>query len=181
MCYSPWIAHFLCTIVLSLIMRKFRYILILLCLAAGFTACKKSSNSNFDVAAQLAADTTAIRAYIVKNNIPALKHESGIFYQIIAPGNGNVEYKPSTLVTAHYSGRILGSTSTFDSSEGREPLQFSLGGGVITGWQIGIPLIQKGGTIRLILPSYYGYGNTGKSVIPPNSILDFNITLVDVK
>jgi FKBP-type peptidyl-prolyl cis-trans isomerase FkpA len=179
MCYSPWIAHFLCTIVLSLVMRKFRYILILLCLAAGFTACKKSSNSNFDVAAQLAADTTAIRAYIVKNNIPAIKHESGIFYQIIAPGNGNVEYKPSTIVNAHYSGRVLGSTTTFDTTEGKAPVDFALGG-VITGWQIGVPLIQEGGTIRLIIPSYYGYGNRGTGPIPANSILDFNITLVDV-
>jgi FKBP-type peptidyl-prolyl cis-trans isomerase len=160
-------------------MRKFRYILTLLCLAASFAACKKSSNSNFDVAAQLAADTTAIRAYIVKNNIPALKHESGIFYQIIAPGAGNVEYKPSTVVNANYSGRILGSTTTFDSTEGKGPVDFPLGG-VITGWQIGVPLIQKGGTIRLLIPSYYGYGNSGSGPIPPNSILDFNITLVDV-
>jgi len=161
-------------------MRKFRYILVLFCIAAGFAACKKSSSSNFDVAAQLAADTAAIRAYIVKNNIPALKHESGVFYQIIAPGNGNVEYKPSTLVTAHYSGRILGSTTTFDSSEGKDPIRFALGGPIITGWQIGIPLVQKGGTIRLILPSYYGYANVGKGTIPPNAILDFNITLTDV-
>ncbi len=160
-------------------MRKFRYILVLFCIAAGFAACKKSSSSNFDVAAQLAADTAAIRAYIVKNNIPALKHESGVFYQIIAPGNGNVEYKPSTLVTAHYSGRVLGNTATFDTTEGGAAREFSLGG-VIAGWQIGIPMIQKGGTIRIIIPSYYGYGNRGTGPIPPNSILDFNITLTDV-
>jgi len=160
-------------------MRKFRYILALLCTVAVFAACKKSSNSNFDVAAQLAADTTAIRAYIVKNNISAIKHESGIFYQIINPGTGNVEYKPSTLITAHYAGRILGNTSTFDTTEGGAPREFPLGG-VIAGWQIGIPLIQKGGTIRIIIPSYYGYGNRGTGPIPPNSILDFNISLTDV-
>lgn len=174
------IAHLLCPIVLYLTMKNFRLALLFLCIAAGLAACKKSSNSNFDDAAQLAADTTAIRNYIVKNNIPAIKHESGIFYQIIAPGAGNVEYKANTTVLAHYSGRILGSTSTFDSTEGQAPRDFPLGG-VITGWQIGIPLIQKGGTIRLIIPSYYGYGYEGRgAAIPSNAILDFNITLVDV-
>lgn len=160
-------------------MKKIRSILLFVCVAAGLTACKKSTSDNFDEAAHFNADTTAIRAYIVKNNIPAVKHESGIFYQIIAPGTGTVEYKPSTIVTANYSGRLLGSTATFDSTEGKEPVDFALGG-VITGWQIGVPLIQKGGTIRLIIPSYYGYGNRNTGSIPANSILDFNVTLVNV-
>jgi len=162
-------------------MKKFKSLLLFVCLALGLAACKKnSSNDNFDVAAQFDADTTAIRAYIVKNNITATKHESGIFYQIITPGSGAVEYTPSTTVTANYSGRVLGNTATFDTTEGKAPVAFPLGG-VITGWQIGVPLIQKGGTIRLVIPSYYGYGNRATGSIPANSILDFNITLVDVK
>lgn len=161
-------------------MKKIKSILLFVCMAAGLAACKKnSSNDNFDVVAQFNADTTAIRAYIVKNSIPATKHESGVFYQIITPGTGSVEYKPSTNVTAHYSGRVLGNTATFDSTEGKAPAAFPLGG-VITGWQIGVPLIQKGGTIRLIIPSYHGYGNRATGSIPANAILDFNITLVDV-
>ncbi len=161
-------------------MKKLRSLLLLICCAAGLTACNKDSGENFDANAQFAADTTAIRAYIVKNNVAALKHESGIFYQIINSGTGNFEYKSSTTVTAHYSGRFMGSTTTFESTEGKDPIAFPLAR-VISGWQIGVPLIQKGGTIRLIIPSYYAYGPQGQGPIPPNSILDFTMTLVDVK
>jgi FKBP-type peptidyl-prolyl cis-trans isomerase FkpA len=52
---------------------------------------------------------------------------------------------------------------------------------LIIGWQIGIPYIQKGGKIRLLIPSYYGYGNRAAGSIPANSILDFTITLSNVQ
>jgi FKBP-type peptidyl-prolyl cis-trans isomerase FkpA len=159
-------------------MKKIKSLLLFVLVAAGLASCKKSYNDNFDYVAQFTADTTAIRAYIVKNNIPALKHESGIFYQIIAPGTGSVDYKASTTVKANYAGRLLGNTTTFDKTNGT-PASFALGQ-VISGWQIGVPLIQKGGSIRLLIPSYYGYGNANTGAIPANSILDFDIELIDV-
>jgi len=151
---------------------------LLVCLAALLCACGK--DKDFDVEAQLKADTTAIRAFVVANNIPALKTPQGIFYQIIAPGSGSVNYSASTKVTADYTGKLLNGT-TFDTTIGKSPIEFSLGG-VIAGWQIGIPLIQNGGTIRLLIPSYYAYGNSSPSgLIPENSILDFNVTLRNVQ
>jgi len=53
---------------------------------------------------------------------------------------------------------------------------FSLAG-VIKGWQIGIPHINKGGTILLLIPSALGYGTSGTSTIPANSVLIFTIGL----
>lgn len=159
-------------------MKKFKFLLLVAFVAAGLSSCKKSFNDNFDYVAQFTADTTAIRAYIVKNDIPALKHESGIFYQIIAPGTGSIVYNQNTTVTANYAGRVLGSATTFDKTNGT-PASFALGR-VIAGWQIGVPLIQKGGSIRLFIPSYYGYGNSNTGSIPANSVLDFDIELVDV-
>ena len=155
---------------------KVKHFLLLAGLAIGFSACKKTKS--FDVEAQFKADTTAIRNYINTNNIPALKHNSGIFYQIIKPGSGTVQYSLSNRVSADYQGKILGG-SVFDDSKGT-PAEFALGG-VITGWQIGIPLIQKGGEIRLFIPSYYGYGTRGAGSIPANAILEFRVILADVK
>lgn len=160
-------------------MKKFGFLLLSVVVMAGLASCKKSYNDNFDYVAQFTSDTTAIRAFVVKNNIPAVKHESGIFYQIIAPGAGTIAYNQNTTVTANYRGSLLGNATAFDETKGT-PASFPLGG-VIAGWQIGVPLIQKGGKIRLIIPSYYGYGNVSKGPIPANSILDFDIELVDVK
>ena len=51
---------------------------------------------------------------------------------------------------------------------------------LIIGWQKGIPLIQKGGSIRLYIPPSMGYGSKSSSSIPANSTLIFDIDLVGV-
>ena len=58
-------------------------------------------------------------------------------------------------------------------------------GSLIEGWKMGLPLIQKGGKIRLYIPPSLGYGpndlkdRNNNVVIPGNSILIFDITLYD--
>jgi len=52
---------------------------------------------------------------------------------------------------------------------------------LIEGWKIGIPLIKKGGRIKLIIPSALAYGCTGYASIPPNTPLYFDVTLTDVQ
>lgn len=156
-------------------MNKVKYLL-MLCMAGCLAACSKSDD--FDQEAQFRKDTTAIRAFVVANNIPAVKDPSGLFYQVIAPGSGSVSYSVSTVVSADYQGRLLDG-AIFDDSKGT-PISFTLGG-VIAGWQIGVPKVQKGGKVRLIMPSYLGYGNSSAGAIAPNSILDFTVTVADVK
>lgn len=156
-------------------MTKLKYVLLSVALLGCFASCK--NNDSFDADAQLKADTTAIRAFITANKIPALKDKSGVFYQIIEKGVGSTTYTASTQVSASYVGRLLGG-KVFEDSKG-EAIKFPLGG-VIAGWQIGIPYIQKGGVIRLLIPSYYAYGPNGQGSIAPNSVLDFTVTLSDV-
>ena len=67
----------------------------------------------------------------------------------------------------------------FDSAT-TTPISFNLGG-VIMGWQIGLSLLQKGGVIRLIIPSSLAYGCRDNGSIKANSILYFDVELVDVQ
>lgn len=157
-------------------MNKIKYLLLLVCIAGSFAACKKNSTDNFDQAAQFTADTTAIRKFIVANNIPAIKDKSGVFYQIITPGTGTVTYTSTTKINAAYEGRLLNG-SVFDSSTS---FAFTLPQ-VIAGWQYGIPYVQSGGKIRLLIPSLYAYGNQAVGTIPASSVLDFTITLNSVQ
>ncbi|MES2827613.1 MAG: FKBP-type peptidyl-prolyl cis-trans isomerase [Bacteroidota bacterium] len=155
-----------------------KYLILFVCLAGCLTACKKNlGEENFDVEGQFLKDTTAIRAFIKANNIPAVKEPKyGFFYQIITPGAG-VEVNALSNISVKYSGSLLNGV-VFDSKTTAVTFPLS---NAITGWQAGIPLIRKGGKIRLLLPSFYGYGNVASGPIPANSVLDFTVELTDVQ
>ena len=70
-----------------------------------------------------------------------------------------------------------------DSSIGRGPFAFKLGGGqVIRGWDQGVQGMKVGGQRRLVLPPDFAYGARGAGgVIPPNATLVFDVELLDVK
>jgi len=163
-------------------MAKTKYLILLVCIVTVFTSCsKKTDNSDdFDSAAQFTKDTTAIRAFIIAKNIPAIKDaKTGLFYQVLTPGTGNFAYQANSSVTVNYSGSLLDGT-VFDTSSGK-PVTFDGLNQLIPAWQIGIPLVQPGGRIRLIVPSALGYGSRVGLPFPPNSILDFTVDVISAK
>ncbi len=66
--------------------------------------------------------------------------------------------------------------NVFDKSTA--PVAYSLLN-LITGWKNGLPLIKKGGKIKLYIPPALGYGQNQYQSIPGNSILIFDIDLLD--
>ena len=123
---------------------------------------------------QSVTDDKIIQEYIKKNNLTAIKHESGLYYVIKTEGTGPNPTLASK-VTVHYKGYLTNGTQ-FDGTTAN-PISFQLSG-LITGWQIGIPLIKKGGDIKLILPSVLAYGARGSGSIGPNEVLIFDIQLI---
>jgi peptidyl-prolyl cis-trans isomerase A (cyclophilin A) len=108
------------------------------------------------------------------------KTESGLYYKIIRPGNGKSPSAGSN-VSVHYRGMLMDG-SEFDSSYQRnEPINFVLGKGqVISGWDEGIALLNKGASAKLVIPSVLAYGSSGAGgVIPPDATLVFEVELLD--
>jgi FKBP-type peptidyl-prolyl cis-trans isomerase len=69
----------------------------------------------------------------------------------------------------------------FDTSAGAGPFTFTLGtGSVIKGWDQGVPGMREGGQRRLVVPPSLAYGSTRSGVVPPNTTLVFDITLISV-
>ena len=69
----------------------------------------------------------------------------------------------------------------FDSSVGRQPFSFQLGGGqVIPGWDQGVQGMKVGGKRTVLIPYTMGYGSAGTTGIPGGSGLVFDIELVSV-
>ncbi|MBI5372004.1 MAG: FKBP-type peptidyl-prolyl cis-trans isomerase [Sphingobacteriales bacterium] len=123
------------------------------------------------------SEKATMLSYASSNGITATEHSSGIQYQVVTAGSGPAPTLSST-VSVRYTGKLLDGT-VFDSQTGT-PVSFPLNQ-VIPGWQLGLPLIQEGGLIKLIIPSSLGYGCNGVGTIPGNSILYFEIQLVDVQ
>ncbi len=119
-----------------------------------------------------------ITEYMAEKGLTGEKLPSGIWYVITDEGTG-VDHPTSTSsVTVHYEGRLLDGKK-FDSSYDRgTPFTSSLQS-VIVGWQLGIPLFKKGGKGILIIPSEYAYGSSNQGLIPGNSVLVFDIELID--
>ncbi|RKD20132.1 hypothetical protein BCY91_00460 [Pelobium manganitolerans] len=160
-------------------MRLKNYLYLAVALLLGFSACKKDEpiDRNALAYAQYGKDTLIIQKFLEDNNIEAKKDSVyDVYYQIIEPGTGDVNFTPTTNITVNYKGRLLNG-SVFD--QGTEKM-FQLGY-LIAGWQMGIPRIQKGGKIRLIVPSGFAYGDVARPGIPANSILDFDIELTEIK
>jgi len=104
---------------------------------------------------------------------------SGLQYLVLEAGEGD---SPSVnnRVVVHYEGRLT-DESVFDSSRKRgEPAEFGLGQ-VIPGWTEGLQLMKPGGKTRLFIPPDLGYGPGGTGNIPPNSVLIFDVELIEVK
>ncbi|MFT3678965.1 MAG: FKBP-type peptidyl-prolyl cis-trans isomerase [Ferruginibacter sp.] len=121
------------------------------------------------------AEVTALQNYINSKGLAGVvtSNAAGFYYKIDAEGTGG---RPDVCsnVTITYSGKLTDDTE-FDSGS----TTFLLGQ-LIKGWQLGLPLIKKGGKITLYLPPSLGYGSSGSGPIPPNAILIFTIELLDV-
>ena len=99
--------------------------------------------------------------------------------------------KPGDTVVVHYKGTLLDGT-VFDASRDHPadprhglpagaPFTVQIPGGVIEGWNKGIPGMRVGGKRRLTVPPSMGYGGRRMGKIPPNSTLVFDVELLEIK
>lgn len=146
-------------------------------------------------AEQMEKDQAIIDEYLVNNNLEAEKTDDGIAVVTLESGNGEFP-KNGDKVKVDYTVRLLDGTLIDTSNEelakannvyspqrpgGYVPYEFTLGNReVIQGWDLGVPKVDKGGKAKLLIPSNLAYGarNTG-GPIPPNSVLIFDIEVVD--
>lgn len=100
---------------------------------------------------------------------------SGLQYQVIREGTGP-RATARDVVLVDYDGK-LANGETFDASArhgGPATLPVS---GLIPGWVEGLQLMNQGSKYRFWIPPELGYGpqGAGDGVIPPNSLLIFDV------
>jgi FKBP-type peptidyl-prolyl cis-trans isomerase FkpA/FKBP-type peptidyl-prolyl cis-trans isomerase FklB len=103
---------------------------------------------------------------------------SGLQYIMEKEGTG-ASPKKEDVVKVHYKGTLTNGEQ-FDSSYDRgQPAEFPVGG-VIPGWTEALQLMKVGGKAKLFIPPELAYGPSGRPGIPPNSVLVFEVELMDI-
>jgi FKBP-type peptidyl-prolyl cis-trans isomerase FkpA len=104
--------------------------------------------------------------------------KSGLQYMIIKQGKGPTPSATDS-VLVRYKGSFIDG-SVVDSSSGDQPTGFSLQR-ILPGLSEGISLMTTGSTYRFFIPAELAYGLPGAPPrVPPNSVLIFDITLVEI-
>ena len=149
-----------------------KQVILILFIAIGLFACKQKESIDYTE-----IDEDLISKYVADSNLNAIATGTGLYYVLQATGVGIQPLSEST-VTVAYKGSLTDGT-VFDESDSNG-ITFSLKN-VIKGWQEGIPLFKEGGSGILLIPSALGYGSSAQGQIPANSVLIFEINLIDVQ
>ena len=105
--------------------------------------------------------------------------EEGLQYSIIENGTGGVNPSLENTVTAHFHGTLINGDVFWSSVDLNEPLVIKPSQ-LIKGWQKVIPLMQVGDKWRVFIHPALAYGEEGRPGIPSNSLLIFDIELLDI-
>ena len=105
---------------------------------------------------------------------------SGLLYKVVSSPDPNGAKPAATdTVKINYEGKLVNG-HVFDSSyERNAPATYPLPQ-LVPAWQQAVPLMHKGDTWMLYVPSSLGYGQRDMGEIPPNSVLIFKIQLLDI-
>lgn len=114
-----------------------------------------------------------------KNNAGVIALPDGLQYQVLNQGAG-APPTPNDTVTVNYKGTLLDGTEFDNSYKRGQPAQFPVGG-VIRGWTEALEKMPVGSKWKLFIPSELAYGEHGQRGIPPNSVLIFEVELLDTK
>ena len=151
---------------------------------------KKSADEDnllFSLASELIANPTnqaekdknTIINYVMDQGIEVQSTSSGLYYQMIESGQGNLA-KWGDWVSVNYKGYTLDG-QVFDTSYKRgKPLEFYIGN-MVDGWNEGLELMRPGAKALFLIPSGLAYGEKGfPDKIPPHTVLAFELELLTV-
>ena len=136
-------------------------------------------NRNTDSLEQAKLDEETIKTAVSRGTIDTTGNESSVYYHILKQGAGK-PIKVTDTVTVFYKGSLLSDGSIFDQTK-EKPATFPLNR-LIKGWQLAVPKINVGGSIKVIIPSGLAYGIRSRSKdIPANSVLVFEIEVLEAR
>jgi len=119
--------------------------------------------------------------FLKKNKMKAdvIETESGLQYTVITEGDGMTPQAGDTVVV-HQRAMLVNGTVLEDTYKKNEPSEVAFDE-LIEGYQEGLKLMKCGGRMKMFVHPDLGWGKKGSSdKIPPNSLLIFDVKLLEV-
>lgn len=138
-----------------------------------------------------------IEKYIADNNIDAQQTESGLYYAITEENSSGQALEAGNRISIHYESKLV-SGVIFDSSSVylNKPQNLLLDIGFLfddpeffpdqtrllpVGLNEGLKLLKTGEKATFIMPNTLGFGASSNSVIPPFSVLIYEVEILDTQ
>lgn len=134
------------------------------CIAAGAVAWAGTETAS--------ANACSVRDF---KGAKAVATASGLVFQTVKAGTGPMP-TDTDVALVDYKGTLRDGTE-FDANQ-RTPFPVT---GVIPGFTEALKMMQSGGQYRICIPPVLGYGAQETGRIPPNSVLFFDVTLLDFR
>ena len=169
-------------------MKKILFIALTALMMGGLASCDSKSASTTETSAdttvsygqQIKDNKTLGREFLEENakKDSVITLPSGLQYKVLVKGEGEVP-QSTDRVKVHYEGRLLDGT-VFDSSYQRgEPTEFTPTQ-VIKGWTEALTMMPVGSKWQLYIPFDLAYGDRDTGKIKPDSMLIFDVELIDI-
>lgn len=136
-------------------------------------ACKTYSEDD-----KASFDQTIERYIAKKKDWKLTKSDSGLYIEVLQEGTGDEPVIFGSEVTVAYKGQLLNG-QVFDTKTVKGPLKSNLKG-LIMAFQEGLLGQKAGARLRLIVPPHLGYADNELEKIPANSVLVFEVELLEV-
>jgi FKBP-type peptidyl-prolyl cis-trans isomerase FkpA len=142
-------------------------------------ATPASSHGQSRRAADVSLDTVLFAPALEVDLAASKRAARGLYYRDLIVGHGARAQRGGE-VTVRYAGALADGRAFTAPAE--PPATFKLGAGtVIPGWERGLDGMRVGGRRQLIIAPALAYGGKQSGVIPPNSVLVFEVELLSVR
>ncbi len=103
----------------------------------------------------------------------------GVLMRRLATGGGDRRPNVRSVVSVHYTGKLINGRIFDDTRRSGIPAAFRLGD-VIAGWQVALTRMAPGDRCEIHIPANMGYGAMRAGDIPANSTLIFDVELLSI-
>lgn len=104
---------------------------------------------------------------------------NGVRFVVLKSGKGMIASDKDSIII-HMTAKLLDGTKVEDTYQSKKPFEATINS-FFPGLNDALSMMPSGSKWQLFVPAVLAYGESGTSIIPPNSVLILEVELVEIK